>query len=307
MGELGTHHPFKSREARDRYLADYDRRAAEWPIRSETRMVPTGQGETLVRIMGPADGRPLVILNGIWSDSLMWPPSFIRAFVDRYRVYQMDNPWDFGRSVNAEARTSRADYMAWLGGVLDGLGLSDGTCVLGLSLGAWIAAEYALENPTRIGKMVWFSPGGVVAPKANVATVRGLPKSMAVLISPTVANVDRMFRWMMPDSASAEGEGKRTFEEYVASIALGLQCFAKRPVTMETNRRFSDPELRGLPMPILYIAGENEVFCPPAKTVERLNRAAPAIETAVVPGCGHDLIALEPEAAAERVLAFLDS
>ncbi len=64
MTSRPEYHPFRSAEARDRYLAAYDKRAASWPVASETVMVDTEQGRTFVRISGLADAPPLVMLPG---------------------------------------------------------------------------------------------------------------------------------------------------------------------------------------------------------------------------------------------------
>ncbi len=159
-------YPFRSAEARDRYLAHYDERAESWPVASETRMVHTDHGQTFVRISGPVDGPPLVLFPGIWSDSLMWPTAMTEAFSQAYRVYAVDNVYDFGRSVNARPKTSAAEYVAWLDGLFDALGLDNGINIVGCSLGAWIAAEYVLHAPQRLAKVVWLSPGGIVLSRA---------------------------------------------------------------------------------------------------------------------------------------------
>jgi len=69
---LDTYHPFRSAPARDEYLAMYERLAATWPVPNETRLVDTGWGQTHVRISGPSDGPPLVLLPGAAVSSLMW-------------------------------------------------------------------------------------------------------------------------------------------------------------------------------------------------------------------------------------------
>lgn len=305
---LSEFHPFRSAEARDRYLADYDRRAAEWPVPSETLTVHVEQGDTFVRISGPVDGPPLVVLSGIWSDSLMWPPTMIAAFAQRHRVYLLDNPWDLGRSVNTRATTSRTDYVAWLGGTLDELGLRDDVNVLGLSLGVWIAAEYALTDPGRFAKMVWMSPGGVVCSAYRLSTIPDVPKMLRVMSAPSKATVGALMDRLMADAArSPDPAVRQEHEEYVEAVALGLQCFTKRPIARETNRRFSDRELSALPMPVLYLAGENELFGPPSKVVTRLAAAAPMIRTVVVRDCGHELMSLRADEATARTLEFLDA
>jgi hypothetical protein len=64
------YHPFKSQEAKETYLAYYDEHAKRWPIASEEKMVKTSFGQTFVRISGPEDGAPLVLLPGDSENSL---------------------------------------------------------------------------------------------------------------------------------------------------------------------------------------------------------------------------------------------
>ncbi len=56
--------------------------------------------------------------------------------------------------MNTRATTSIAEYVDWLDAVFDALGLDQGINLLGLSLGVWLFAEYALHAPQRIGKMI---------------------------------------------------------------------------------------------------------------------------------------------------------
>lgn len=63
--ELTEYHPFKSAEAKERYLNAYDARAKEWPVSSETKIVNTSYGLTLVRISGPKDAESLILLHGL--------------------------------------------------------------------------------------------------------------------------------------------------------------------------------------------------------------------------------------------------
>lgn len=299
------YYPFKSPDSRERYLAFYDARAERWPVPSETRFVHTDQGETFVRISGPEGAPPLVLLNGIYAASVMSPPAMVTAFAEKYRLYTVDNVWEFGRSVSAEDTSNRDDCVAWVGGVLDGLGL-DRTYLMGISLGAWFATEYALVHPERVTKMVWMSPNGIVGYKFTPAILRSMPQGMRAMRSPTVRNVGDMLGEIMPDGAESQGEAQREYDAFVESVALGLQCYAPRPMRLSSNRRLSDAELGGLAMPVLYLAGEKETFSSTPKNLRRLARVAPRISTIVIQGCGHDLISLKPGLAAQHIIDFLD-
>ena len=304
---LPEHYPFRSRQARDRYLAFYDRRAAKWPVPSETRVIHTDQGETYVRISGPETAPPLVMLNGISTASVMSPPPMITAFAERYRLFTMDRPWEYGRSVNAGDDASAGAHVAWLGSVLDALDL-DRVYLLGVSLGGWAVSEYALVHPERVTKLVWMMPNGVIGHKFTPALLWNMRLGARAMRSPSIKAVGDMLHEVTRDSLDAEPEAAREDAEYVESIALGMQCFEKRPLSLrDTNRRFSDAELRSLTMPVLYVAGERETFSHPAKNIARLARVAPHVRTVVIPDCGHDLIILKPREAAAHIIEFLEA
>ena len=91
-------HPFKSAAKRDRYLANYDARAERWPVPSRSVYVDTSWGETFVRISGPVDVRNDNEDTMLAQSGLMYEPN-IAAWSERYRVYAVDNVFDFGRSV----------------------------------------------------------------------------------------------------------------------------------------------------------------------------------------------------------------
>jgi hypothetical protein len=87
--KLEESHPFRSAEARDRYLRNYDKRAESWPVPSESLMVATSVGQTFVRVSGPPDAAPLMLLPGFGGDSLSWLP-VIEALAADFRTYAVD-------------------------------------------------------------------------------------------------------------------------------------------------------------------------------------------------------------------------
>jgi pimeloyl-ACP methyl ester carboxylesterase len=300
---LRESHPFRSVETRDRYLAHYDARASAWPVPSEARMVPTDHGDTLVRVSGPVEGPPLVLLPGAWAHSLMWPPEMIGSFSETYRTYSVDNIVDFGRSVSTRPVERPADFMAWLDQLFGALALSGGVNLMGMSRGAWLAAEYTVHAPTRLAKVVWLSPGlTVIGPDPRSAT--GGPLSLAALMVPSSRTVGAMMRWLMPEAPAHDGPA---FAQYVDDTALGLKCFDPRLVGRTTGPRvFTDAELAGIEVPVFYMAGADERLSSVRSAVSRLSTVAPRIRTTVVPGVGHGLITVQPETVGTTVRQFLD-
>ena len=56
----------------------------------------------------------------------------------------------------------------------------------------------------------------------------------------------------------------------------------------------TDEELNKLQMPTLFLVGENEIIYSARKAVERVQKAAPNIQTSVIKSAGHDLPFAQP-------------
>jgi pimeloyl-ACP methyl ester carboxylesterase len=289
--------PFRSAKSRDRYMARYDARAEAWPIVSENRMVTTSNEQTFVRISGPADGAPLVLLPGEWDTSLMWIP-VIEALSGSFRTYALDNPYDFGRSSSTQPPSGTVDYMTWLNELFDELDLPAGVNLMGCSFGAWLTAEYLFHAPHRLAKAVWLSPPFAVLSPPLKSYVGG-PLSTGAFVTPSRPSVLAYLGWLMPHALRA-----RWFRERVEETALGLRGFNARLVLTEP-RQLSDSELSCITVPLLYVAGELEQMCSAQEAVARLNAVAPQIETEIIPGAGHELPLGQPDAFSPRVLQFL--
>jgi pimeloyl-ACP methyl ester carboxylesterase len=94
------------------------------------------------------------------------------------------------------------------------------------------------------------------------------------------------------------------FDEYVEDMVMGLRGFHAR-LSLTEPRMLSDEELGNINVPVLYVAGAFEQMCSVQAAVDRLAAAAPLIETAVIPGAGHELPLGQPELLTQRVLEFL--
>ena len=113
LSEMTPYHPFRSEGAKQRYLELYDEIAKDWPVESETRMIDTSYGRTFVRISGPVDAPPLVLMHGANATSLSWIPN-IKALSRSYRTYAVDNIYDFGRSVFTKKIKVPDDFIDWM-------------------------------------------------------------------------------------------------------------------------------------------------------------------------------------------------
>lgn len=107
------HHPFLSASKKAKYLAHLAGRAKAWPVPAEERIVETSWGRTFMRISGPADAPPIVLLPGGGTNSLMWTP-MVAGLAARHRVYAVDSIMDIGLSTNTRRARNADDLSAWL-------------------------------------------------------------------------------------------------------------------------------------------------------------------------------------------------
>lgn len=290
--------PFRSAKARDRYLSRYDERSQSWPIDSEIRELVTDHETTYVRVSGPVDRPPLVLLPCEWDTSLMWIP-VIEALSEDFCTYAVDNPYNFGRSTNAQTPASAVDYIKWLNGLLDELGLSENVHLMGCSFGAWLAADYLLHAPGRLAKVVWMSPPFAVLSPPLEGYVGG-PLSMGAFLTPSRLSVRAYLRWLMPHAVQAPW-----FAEHVDDVVWGLRGGFDERLALTEPRMLSNEELSGIDVPVLYVAGELEQMCSVHEAAARLNAVAPRIKTEIIPEAGHELPLGQPEVLTRKVLEFL--
>lgn len=291
--EITEYHPFKSKEAKEKYLKLYDTRAKEWPIPSETKIVDTSYGQTFVRISGPADAPSLVLLHSMGTSSLMWL-SNIEALSKDYRTYAIDI-FGHGRSVNIKSLNDTQDFVNWLDELFNVLELGNNINLMGMSLGSWITSQYALKFPERLNKIVLLAPVATIQPISSMFMIRGL---LAML--PIDYFYKSMMYWTLEDLGKKD---KEKAEERVNDSLFALKCFKTRRPPSPTV--LSDNELQNIKIPALYMVGENEKICSAKKAINRLNAVAPQIKTVLIQDAGHDLPIVQVEMVNEKVLEFL--
>lgn len=264
---------FKSAEGeravRERYLAFLSR----WPVPNQQMRVPTREGETFVIVSGAQDAPPLVLFHGSMFNSAMWMGDVI-AWAPHFRAYAVDMIGEPGLSAPSRPPLNSDAHAFWVDDVMQGLGLT-GASIVGVSLGGWLALDYAIRRPERVQSVVVLCPGGVGRQKTGF-----LLKILPLLL---------LGRW-----------GKRKAREMVLGLTPADASPAARPFTeffrlIHENflaRRvklpvFSDESLKRLTMPVMAIVGGKDVLFDSADTRDRLRRNVPQAEVGYLPEAGH--------------------
>lgn len=295
--KIQTYHPFRSSERKEQYLFYYDNKAQKWPVASEVRVVDTHYGQTFIRISGSVDAPVLVLLPGASASSLMWESS-IETLSKHYRVYAVDNIYDVGRSVFTRRMENSKDFMTWLDELFTSLELGNNINLMGLSYGAWLTAQYALNFPERINKIVLLAPAATVLPIQWKFIRR-----VILFLIPHRYFVKSMMYWFLKDAVQKSKPHRIKVDEYIDEIMLIRQCFKlKSPVSPTV---LENQELKNIKSAALFLVGENEKLYSAQEAITRLNNVAPQIEAEIISDAGHDILFVQNELVVKKIIEFL--
>lgn len=274
---------YRSDAAAQQISERYRDHLATWPIPCEHRRIPTREGETFVVVSGPPDGPPLVLLHGSGANTSTWKGD-IAAWSGRFRTYAIDLIGEPGFSAPSRPVLDSDEHARWLDEVLDGLGV-EAAAVIGMSLGGWVALDYAIRRPGRVLRLALLCPGGIG---------RQTP--------------GRLFGAMLTIPFGQWGRRRSVVR------VTGLADPAYAPLLDELTRTFGlfEPRTERLPVfpdrmigavtvPVLVIVGARDVMFDSSETAERAQRGFPDVRVHVLPGVGHAVLGQT-----DRILEFLD-
>jgi pimeloyl-ACP methyl ester carboxylesterase len=264
-------------------IARYREILAAWPVPNEQLRIPTAQGETFVIASGTKDAPPLVLLHGAGGNSLTWMRD-VPAWAAHFRVYAVDVIGDPGLSAPSRPPLDGDHHAKWLGEVFDALSLTRARFV-GVSLGGWLALDFATRHPERVERLVLLCPGGVGKQKAGFV-LKAVPLLM-------MGNWGRKKALALALGSKLES-GDAATSAYLMSV---FKEFRARRVKLPI---FSDAQLARLTMPVLLIVSRLDAMLDSKGTVARLARTAADLSVRDLPDTGH-LITGQMEA----IAAFL--
>jgi pimeloyl-ACP methyl ester carboxylesterase len=283
--------PFRSPEARARFIEQYDAVMRTWPVPFEERDVATGFGTTHVVVCGPESAPPLVLLHGAATTAAMWG-SIIAPLSSSFRCYCIDTITDATKSVATKRVREVADYVAWLRETFNALGIENAR-VAGLSYGGWLAALLAVHAPELVNRLILMSPGGTFARFATQWMVR----MVSATIVPSRFVNSRALQW-------AAGGSDVTSDP---SLALAVTSMvSSRPFRREflPPSKLTADELRRISAPTTVLLGDREVIYAggPKAALERAQRLIPNVDAHLL-SAGHVLTVDAPDIVVAAITA----
>jgi pimeloyl-ACP methyl ester carboxylesterase len=239
-----------------------------------------GQPETIdvngrsTVLMHNGQGTPFVYLHSTLGEAAMWLP-FYQAWSKRFRVLVPVHP-GFGQSGGFDEIDVIEDMAFHYLELFDALGL-DEVCLGGVSLGGWIAAEFACRWPERVKKLWIADAPGPRVPEQPLGdlfrVIRDRTKVRELLFhDPTSAMATLIIR-DNPDEASMMAAYQ--------SLTVLARLTWERPYNPKLTRR-----LHRVRCPTLLVWGAHDRLVPPAYG-EAYQRHIPGSQLKLLPECGH--------------------
>lgn len=282
---------FKTPGLEKQYLEVYESVLGLWNVAHEDLDVRTSFGITHINAAGPRDKPPLLLLPGFGANSTMWFPN-VATLSNQFRVLAIDTIGQPGRSIpDPNQPLLASNSFEWISEVLDHLGLVKAH-LAGVSLGGWLALNFAIHCPQRTDRVVMLDPAASFSGMSAAFMWHSL---IPFMICPTRAGLINYFRWMT--------KGYRVEEKWGELMILGILNTHPQPPVRATA--FSESDLRSVRAPVMVLIGECSVIYDPRRTHQRAASLIPHAQTEIIPEASHALIAEKPEIVNERMLKFL--
>lgn len=241
------------------------------------------------------DGPALVFAHGLGGNHMSWWQQ-VPAFANRYRCIVFAHR-GFAPSTEESGSPGAAAFADDLEALIDGLGLED-VRLVAQSMGGWTCLAYALRHPGRVKALVMCDTTGTLAhPKfARVFAEQPRGREQALF--------ERGIHPAAGERMAVEQPALHHLYWQINNLASGLDKSALRDQLIAL-RNVPREGLAALTMPVLCLAGEEDVVIPP-ETVRIMAAALPNGRFAAFPRAGHSVYF---ERAAEfnaLVGAFLD-
>lgn len=154
---------------------------------------------TSIQMLKGGSGDPLLYLHSAGGE-MVWLP-FFEQLSQHYSVYLPAHP-GFSQSEGLEKIDSVEDLVFHYTDLMDELGLSQ-AYVVGLSLGGWLAAEFATRYSNRIRKLALINAVGLHIPGAPFADIFAASptQTRSLIFSDPDSTLAKSF---IPDDATPE-------------------------------------------------------------------------------------------------------
>ncbi|MBX2898325.1 MAG: alpha/beta hydrolase [Cyclobacteriaceae bacterium] len=257
-------------------------------------------GLTHYQLLGPHNGRPVVLLHGggvagmeVWKQNTMY-------FAEQsFRVLAYDL---FGRgySDRAEQEYTPEGLLNQFTALVDSVGLEKPFTIISMSMGSMVALDYAARYPNRVDKLIMIDPA-----------ITGDFKANAALKVPVVSSLLLTLYWYprAVENQRKEFTDHRVFDAYAQRLAYFMNFEGYKTMNyltwMHTLNQSRVELLDDFPADkILLIYGNQDPYFPEAN-VQKFLKRYPTLQAHEIYGAGHMPQLERPKEVNELILGYL--
>ncbi len=255
---------------------------------------------TRIHYYEEGNGEPLILVHSVGQSAYTWRKVFYRLR-EHYRVIVLDlpghgysdRPVHFDYTVEAHAMALRL--------FMDAMKI-ESAHIVGFSLGAVYALQFACDNPTRIGRLVLLTPGGVTEDMPT--PIKLIDSTLFGGIASRlygVGTVRKLLEEAVFDLTNIDDE---VVHEYYkpASDSDGRRCIRASLHSFDEQPIF--PRLRDIQCPVLILQGGEDKWHK-AQEVDLFHAAIRGAGFSVVRNVGHLIHEEKPERFIAALLEFI--
>jgi 3-oxoadipate enol-lactonase len=205
------------------------------------------------------EGEPLVLVMGIGYDATLWTLHQVPALSAHFKVIIFDNR-DVGRSSHAVSDYTIADMADDVAALLDALDI-ERAHVLGLSMGALIAEEFALRHAERLNGLVLCGPDG--APARDVVHAIAVWNWTKQMDESGAMFGAQQLTWLFSSAFRRNAAAVQQTVAFLSSNPNPVQPAAYARQAHAYLQHDASDRLSAIAAPTLVIVGEQDLLTPP--------------------------------------------
>ncbi|QKV52423.1 alpha/beta fold hydrolase [Comamonas antarctica] len=254
---------------------------------------------TAFQVHGAGEGAqiPIVLIHGVGMDQRAWQPQ-IAALAQHHRVVTYDM-LGHGESRLPDEGVALADFAAQLLQLLDHLQIAQAH-VVGHSMGALVALEFALRHPERCARLLALNAVFQRSPAQRAAVQERARLLQSAGVAATVDST--IERWFGAPVPAPLREIAALTMDILADV--NAQGYARAYRLFATCDAVHASRLPQLAMPALFMTGEGDPNSSPAMS-EALAALAPQGQAQTVPGARHMMNLTNAQEVNARLLRFI--
>ena len=286
---------FRSADARAAYCKLYDAAVAASTMPVTESDIETSFGRTHVLAGGDASKPPLVAMHAMQLGSTSWFP-LLPTLAAAHRVMMIDAISQVSKSTATRPITGATHIVAWLDETLRALEI-ERAAMLGMSMGTWIATQYAMTFPDRVDRLALIGPVGLVSAQRVSWLLRLLYDTT---FRPTEAHLESFFDTLV----TATGRQRLRQEPWqliVQQFVVGMIGFKPARIGAVRPTRCDLGPLAAAQIPVLVMIGRDESLHDGPKMAVRFRQRLPEARIEIINDANH-LIPIDQPQIVEKLL-----